>query len=431
MKASLLAIGDEVLNGLTVDTNSGFLAQLLRSAGLEIDSIFTVADEEDAIIRALERALADSEIVVSTGGLGPTADDLTSAAIARFAERPLELHAASLERIERRFRDRGAPMPVNNRKQALLPRGSIPIPNPVGTAPGFICPLSERGVSHHVIALPGVPVEMQSMAEQSVLPWLASRRELQIGSRVFGIFGITESQLDERLAGIAAPDERLSFRAAFPTLQARVTISAASEAELEARLDRFEAAVRERLGSLLYAVGDEGLEVAVGRLLKERGLSLALAESCTGGLIGHRITEVPGSSSYFLLGVVAYSNQMKEEMLGVPGEVLAAHGAVSEATVLAMARGVRRLCNASIGLATSGIAGPEGGRPDKPVGTIYLALSSEEGEAVRRLDLGNRSRSWNKEMTAQIALDWLRRYLIDPAELHSPRPLYPGSSRNA
>jgi len=417
VRAAILAIGDEIVSGLTVDTNSAFLAQLLRSAGIEIAGILSVPDDEAAIVQALSRAADDAEYIVTTGGLGPTSDDLTTTCVARFAGVPLELHEPSLIAIEQRFRDRGMEMPANNRKQALLPRGSTVVPNPEGTAPGFICEAQRPRGARLIASLPGVPREMRRMAEESVLPILAKRAGAgRIGSRVFSTFGLSESKLDELLAGAIAPEEaRLSFRAAFPRLQVRVSVAAPTDEELQRRLDELEARVRERLGDRIYAVGDEGLEETVGKLLRERRLSIATAESCTGGLIGHRLTEVPGSSDYFLLGTVTYSNRAKSEVLGVSEETLATHGAVSEPAVLEMARGVRRLAGASIGLATSGIAGPGGGTAEKPVGTVWLALVSDGTEWTRRYDFGARGRSWVKEMAAQVALDRVRRFLLDPS----------------
>ncbi len=414
MKAALLAIGDEIVAGLTTDTNSGFLAEQLRAIGVEPVAGFAVPDDEEAIARAWERALAEAEVAISTGGLGPTADDLTTAVVARLAGRPLRLDEHSLSIIEERFRGRGMEMPENNRRQALFPEGSTIVPNPLGTAPGFICPVGRGGAIRHVVCLPGVPREMKRMAVETVIPWLEGlnpgRRFL---SRTFSTFGLAESRLDELLEGVVAPSEaRLAFRAAFPRVQARLTVSGAPDDDLEGRLDALEARVRERLGTHVYAVGDEGMEETVGGLLRERGLTLAVAESCTGGLIGHRITEVPGSSEYFLMGVVSYSNDAKERLLGVRPETLRDHGAVSTRAAEEMAEGIRRLSGADLGLSTTGIAGPGGGSPDKPVGTVCVGLAWEGGTWSRRYDLGERSRDWVKGMTAQVALDRVRRWLL-------------------
>ncbi len=412
MKASILAIGDELVGGLTVDTNSGWLAQLLQSVGIEVTGVQTVPDDEDAIILALFRALEGADLCITTGGLGPTIDDLTSACVARFAGRELALHAPSLDRIEQRFRDRGLEMPPNNRKQALLPSGATVIPNPTGTAPGFLCPV-EGG--RWIATLPGVPREMKRMAEETLLPWLAERGGGgMIAARVYSTFGLTESRLDELLSDVVAEGEaRLAFRAAFPRLQLRVTVTGASAAAAEARLDAIEPRIRERLGDALYAVGDVGLEAEVGRLLRECSLTLATAESCTGGLIGHRLTDVPGSSAYFLAGIVAYSNEAKQALLGVDRATLEQHGAVSAETVRQMAEGARRATGADLGIATSGIAGPGGGTPEKPVGTVWIALSGPGIDWQKRYELGSRSREWVKEMTAQLAMNALRHKLLE------------------
>jgi nicotinamide-nucleotide amidase len=413
MRACILAVGDEIVGGLTADTNSGFLSRLLRSAGVEVIGFQAVPDEPDAILLALRRGLDDADVVLVTGGLGPTADDLTTGCVATLLGVPLELHGPTLATIRERFRSRGLEMPENNRKQAMLPRGCEVVPNSEGTAPGFICRSEGRRGAGHVVCLPGVPREMRKMAEEAVLPWMGARMGgVRIGYRVFSTSGLTESRLDELLAGAVAPGEgRLSFRAAFPRLQARVTVTAASQAELEERLAAIESRVRERLGEHLYATDDEGLEETVARLLRARSLTLAVAESCTGGLIGHRITEVAGSSDYFVLGVVAYSDAMKERLLGVSPHTLAIDGAVSEATAREMAAGARRAAEASIGVATTGIAGPGGGSPEKPVGTVCIALDADGFGWSRRFDVGARSRAWVKETTAQLALDALRRHL--------------------
>lgn len=414
MNAALLAIGDEIVAGLTTDTNSGFLAERLRAIGVEPVGGFVATDDEDAIIHAFGRALDDADVAISTGGLGPTADDLTVACVARLAGRELVLHEASLRAIEERFRTLGMEMPPNNRSQAMIPEGSTVIPNPGGTAPGVICPIERGDGTHYVICLPGVPREMRRMAEETVLPWLRERSpERRFASRVFSTFGLSESRLDELLVGVVDPAEaRLAFRAAFPRVQSRLTVSGKPDDDLEARLDALERRVRERLGPNLYAIGDEGMEETVGRLLRERSLTLAVAESCTGGLIGHRITDVPGSSAYFLLDVVSYSNDAKQHMLGVRAETLAAHGAVSTETAEAMAEGVRRRAGADLGLATTGIAGPGGGTAEKPVGTVCIALAWEGGVWSRRYQFGERGREWTKAVTAQTALDRVRRYLL-------------------
>lgn len=412
--ACILAIGDEIVTGVTTDTNSPFIADALRQIGIDPIGGFSVADDEASLARALQRALEDGDVVLTTGGLGPTVDDLTTAVVARVAGQELRTHEPSLERIADRFRERGLEMPANNAKQALLPERASVVPNPTGTAPGFICPVESATGSRYVVSLPGVPAEMRAMMRETVLPWLRERRGTRrFASRVFSTYGLSESKLDELLTGVIGPDEaRLSFRAAFPRMQTRLTISGEDEQVLQERLDLLEERVRERLGTSIYAVGDVGLEEVVISLLTEHGHTLAVAESCTGGLIGHRLTNVPGSSAAFLLGVVAYANETKMQILGVGPETLERHGAVSSATAEEMAVGVRRVANSTLGLATTGIAGPGGGTPDKPVGTVCIGLSWEGGSWSRRFDLGARDRGWVKQMTAQLALDRVRRWAL-------------------
>ena len=415
MRAAFLAIGDEIVGGLTTDTNSGYIAGELKAVGVAAAGGFSVPDDEDAIIRALRQALEQAEIVVCTGGLGPTADDLTTAAVARLAGRELVLDEASLQLIVERFRQRGMEMPPNNRKQALFPAGAEIIPNPNGTAPGFICPVEVDGQARHVACFPGVPRETRHMVPATLVPWVAARQPgRRFLSRTFSTFGLAESTIDEMLAGAIRPDEaRVAFRAAFPRMQVRLTVDGAPGDDLEGRMDALESRVRERLGTSIYALGDEGMEETVGRLLRERGLTLAVAESCTGGRIGDRITDVPGSSQYFLLGVATYSNQAKESILGVSAATLAEHGAVSTQTAEEMAAGARRIGGADLGLSTTGIAGPGGGTADKPVGTVCIGVAWEGGVWSRRFDLGDRGREWIKGSTAQMALDSLRRWLLD------------------
>ncbi|CAN5624769.1 competence/damage-inducible protein A [soil metagenome] len=418
IRAALLAIGDEIVSGTTIDTNSSFISQSLRAIGVDVVAIFSVTDDQEAIARAFHRALEEAELVVATGGLGPTADDLTTSTIASLAGRSLLLDAASLEAIEQRFRSRGVPMSPNNRKQALFPAGSEIISNPIGTAPGFICPLEIAGSTRHVAAFPGVPLEMRRMVEETLIPWVVARSGSErFETRVFSTFGLSESRLDELLAGVLEGQQgRLAFRAAFPRVQARITLQGSDAGVLESRMADVEHLVRERLGTHLYGVGNVGLEDVLGGLLVDHGLTLAVAESCTGGLIGHRLTEVPGSSQYFLLGVVAYSNDAKERLLSVSSETLAHFGAVSTETAVEMARGARMAAGSSLGLATTGIAGPSGGTAEKPVGTVCVGISGEGGEWARRFDLGTRDRGWIKEMTAQIALNHLRLHLLEQQE---------------
>lgn len=423
MKAAFLAIGDEIVGGLTTDTNSGFIAGLLRDVGVEPVAGFSVPDDEEAIARTLERALEEAELVVCTGGLGPTVDDLTTLVVAQVAHETLRLDEPSLEAIRERFRSRGVEMTENNRKQALFPASATVIPNPNGTAPGFVCPVTRGGSERWIACFPGVPRETRAMVRDWLVPWAAARQPgTRFATRTYSTFGLSESRLDELLAGVVTPAEaRIAFRAAFPRIQARLTVSGGPGDDLEARLEALDGRVRERLGHHLYATGDEGLETVVGALLRQRGMTLAVAESCTGGRIGDWITNVPGSSEYFLLGVATYSNQAKEQVLGVRAETLAAHGAVSTQVAEEMAAGARLRAGADLGVSTTGIAGPGGATPGKPVGTVCIGLAWEGSTWSRRYDLGDRGRDFIKGLTSMTALDRLRRWLLGEMDDASAR----------
>lgn len=418
-RAAILSTGDELTTGRTADTNASFIADKVVAAGLEVVSIMVVGDYPDRIAWAWRESMRHAEVIISTGGLGPTADDLTTETLAQVTGRRLVLDPDSAARIRRLFESMGRVMPENNLKQAQFPEGAVIIPNELGTAPGFRLDLTTEHGTRHLIVLPGVPREMKPMIEEQVLPWIQQARggdEVYV-SHVFQTFGISESALDELVADCVAPDEgRVAFRAAFPQISVRLTVHGAP-AEAPARLAALAARLRQRTGAYVYGEGETTMEAVVGDLLKQRRLTIALAESCTGGLVGHRITNVPGSSTYLKGGVVAYADEIKQQSLGVRAETLAAHGAVSEATAIEMAGGARRVLGADLGLAVTGIAGPDGGTPDKPVGTVCFALVSATAAYHRRYQLwGNRE--WVKLLSSQIALDWVRRYLLgmDPTD---------------
>jgi nicotinamide-nucleotide amidase len=295
----------------------------------------------------------------------------------------------------------------------------VVIPNPLGTAPGFRLTLDTEFGERHLIVMPGVPREMKPMMDDHVLPWIQQARGKQeiFLSQTFQTFGISESALDELVAGCVPESEgRVAFRAAFPQVSVRLTVEDLPAVAAE-RLPRLAALMRERIGEFVYGEGDTNMETVVGEMLRRGGQRLAVAESCTGGLIGHRLTNVAGSSAYLIGDMVVYSNEMKEKVLGVAPATLAAHGAVSEETAREMATGVRRLSGADIGLATTGIAGPDGGTAEKPVGTVCIALATADRVFSRRYQLwGNRE--WVKLLTSQVALDWVRRSLVgnDPSD---------------
>ncbi len=418
-KAAIISTGDELTTGRTLDTNANFIADKLVAAGLDVTTIIVVGDYPERITWAWHAAMRQADVVISSGGLGPTADDLTTETLAAVAGRKLVLDRDVADRIRKMFEAMGRVMPENNLKQAQVPEGAEIIPKALGTAPGFRLDLESEHGARHLIVLPGVPREMKPMIEEQVLPWLQRTRgtnEVYL-SHVFQTFGISESALDELVAGCVAADEgRIAFRAAFPQISVRLTVHG-PPAIAPARLQRLAARLRERVGAYAYGEGDTTMEAVVGALLKERGCTLAVAESCTGGLIGHRLTNVPGSSAYLKGAIVAYANEIKQHSLGVAAATLQEHGAVSEGTAVEMARGVRQALAADLGLAVTGVAGPDGGTPDKPVGTVCFALVAADVVHRRRYQLWG-TREWVKLLASQVALDWVRRHLLgmDPSE---------------
>jgi nicotinamide-nucleotide amidase len=406
--AAIISTGDELTTGRTTDTNAGFIADKLFLLGLDVVAVLVVGDRVERLRWAWREALALADVVIATGGLGPTADDLTTEAIAQMFDRPLVTDEAVAERIRELFRLFNRPMPENNLKQAAFPAGAIIVPNPLGTAPGYRMDVATPAGSRHLVVLPGVPREMKPMLTDTVLPWIAGLvGDARVGQRTFQTFGISESGLDEAIAGIEG-DGRWSFRANFPEVSVRVVVRGD---DLEARLDAFARAVYERIGNWIYGEGDTSMERELGALLTARGLTVGFAESCTGGLVTHRLTNVPGSSAYLRGAVAAYANDLKRDLLDVPADLLAAHGAVSEPVAAAMAEGARRRLGVDVAVAITGIAGPDGGTPEKPVGTVCFGLAADGVQHTRRHQLwGNRE--WVKLLASQIALDWVRRHVL-------------------
>jgi nicotinamide-nucleotide amidase len=392
-RAEILTTGDELLRGDVVNTNAAWLGARLQQLGVELGRGVTVGDGLASLEAAVGEAVTRTEILLVSGGLGPTDDDRTTEAVARAAGGlPLEIHAGALDQIRERFARAGFPYTPNNEKQAYLPRGAELLPNPHGTAPGFML---EIGTAL-VFCMPGVPLELKPMFDDEVAPRIRSRHPGLTPARIRSLncFGLGESQIDHRLCGLeeAVPGEpgletTFHYRASFPEVRVVLVVrarDAARESSAAALLARLEAEARARLGVHLYGVDETSFSDALVAALKGANATVAFAESCTGGLCGDLITRASGSSEVFELGVVTYSNAFKTRMVGVPEEVLARHGAVSRECVEAMALGVRALAGASYGVAVSGIAGPGGGTPEKPVGTVHFALASEQG--VRHLE---------------------------------------------
>jgi nicotinamide-nucleotide amidase len=412
-RAAILSTGDEITTGKVVDTNSNYIADKLVEAGVDIVTILTVGDVAERIIWAWHQAIEKADVIISTGGIGPTADDLTTELVAKVAGVDLFFSEEDADRIRRLFASLNRPMPENNLKQAHFPVGSVIIPNHLGTAPGYRLDLDTSHGRKHLIVLPGVPREMKPMMEETVLPWL---REMRGGgevflTRAFQTFGISESGLDELVAGVVSEAEgRLAFRASFPQISLKVTVRGKPH-EVERNLEELSHRIRARIGSYVYGEGDVTMEEVVGHLLKEKGKTLGIAEACSGGLVGHRMTNVPGSMAYFQGAIVADSDATKTNLLGVKPETLRQHGAVSEAVAREMAVGVQKGLGTDIGVAVTGIVGPEGGTPDKPVGTAYLALAAY-GELVSRHYQLWGNREWMKTLASQLVLDWVRRALL-------------------
>jgi nicotinamide-nucleotide amidase len=407
-RAVVLSTGDELTTGRIVDSNSSWIADKLFEIGVDLVGVLTVGDYPDRLAWAWTQAFELADVVISTGGIGPTADDLTSEVLARVLGVPLVVDGASAERIRQMFAAIGREMPENNLKQALMPAGAVVVPNGLGTAPGYrVARAGKWGV-----VLPGVPREMKPMMEETVLPWIRSLRGGDVYlARVFQTFGLSESGLDEIVAGVVDPAEgRLSFRASFPEISLRVVVHGSPE-EAGRRLEQVAARLRERLGPWVYGEGTATMEEVAGHALAERGLTVATAESVSGGLIAHRLTQVPRSSEWVRGGIVAYGPAAKEALLGVGADTLAAHGAVSAEVATEMAAGARRALGASIGIATTGVAGPEGGTAETPVGTVVFGLAAESGVFTHRYQLWG-TRDWVKLLASQIALDWLRRHAL-------------------
>ncbi len=416
MIAEILTIGDELLRGEIVDSNKSHLSQRLLDLDVETRFHSTVADDPADMADAFRRAAKRAEIVLVSGGLGPTRDDLTIEVLAKTFGRELVLDTASLETIRAFFQRFGREMAEINAKQAYFPEGSEVLANPIGTAPGTM--LEAEGTLF--FCMPGVPSELVRMMDEQVLPRVAARREIKSYSRarLLRTFGIGESNLDEMLREVTLGSEvELGFRTAYPDNYVRPVARGRSAEEAEARLEAACAALREKLGPLCYGEGDQTLEAVTGELLRERGVRIAVAESCTGGLLGARFTAVPGSSAYFLGGVMAYANEVKEKLLGVPATLLAEHGAVSEPVACAMAEGVREQLGADLAVSTTGISGPDGGTEEKPVGLVFIGFADASGSQARRImfPLG---RERHRQITTQVAIDWIRRSLLGvPFEL--------------
>ena len=409
MRAEILTIGSELTSGATVNTNAAYLARRLAEAGLPCLRQVTVSDEREGLLDALRQALRRCDVLLTTGGLGPTFDDITIETIAEATQRPLLVRPEVASKIRRFYRRGRRTLQQAALRQASLPRGATPLANPIGTAPGMWLPLP-RVV---VVALPGVPGEMRAIMEQHVLPRLKRLAgSCAIESRTLRTVGAVELSIEAVLRRIRIPGAiQVGLYPHLRAVDIRLTATAASRQATRQALGRIERRLRNALGDVVYGMDDETLEGVVGHLLVSQWKTLAVAESCTGGLLSDRITDVSGSSRYFLGSVIAYHNNVKRRCVGVPADTLARHGAVSAQTARKMAEGIRQVAGSDVGLAITGIAGPTGGTHEKPVRLVYVGLSDESRTRTQRHQFFG-DRAAIKQQAAQTALDWLRRHLL-------------------
>jgi nicotinamide-nucleotide amidase len=410
MRAEIITTGSELLSGGVPDTNSLFLSEELLSLGIETAFKTVVGDDEKDMEEAFRGAMDRADVVIITGGIGPTEDDITRKVIAKIVKKRLVLNEDAHKAIHARLAGRGKEVLSANDRQALVPSGARLLNNPVGIAPGFI--LDEEKI--FIAVLPGVPRELYAMFNEELKPALIERSsgKLFIKRRVLHTCGISESAVNQAIQDVMHRAEpKVGLTAKETGVDIRIIALSTSAEQAQALADRTEAVVRERLGDAVYATDGQTMEEVVGALLKQRRLTLAVAESCTGGLIGARITNIAGSSEYFERGAVTYGNTSKTEMLGVPAELIERHGAVSSEVAAAMARGIRESAKTDIGLSVTGIAGPGGGSEQKPVGLVYTALAtSRKVKTAEHRFLGDREQIRIK--SSQMALDMVRRYLI-------------------
>lgn len=412
MKAEIITIGDELLYGQIQDTNSSFIGESLTAEGIEVVFKTSVGDDINRITEAFDVARNRADVIIASGGLGPTQDDLTKKAVVKAFKRNLIFHQEILKQIEESFRKRGSPMPKINQNQALIPQGAKALSNLWGVAPGIFIEDDKT----LFFAVPGVPAEMRWMVENEILPVLRERKPqhfiLHLKLRTTGI---SESAMYEKIEKLIDPKEdvKIAFLPGYLGVDVRLTAESGEERHAQAKIDELEQKIREALGDYVYGTDRETLEEVVGRLLSEKKQTIAVAESCTGGLIGARFTNVSGSSKYFERGVVTYSNEAKTQLLNVPSEKIERHGAVSEQVAILMAEGVRKLAKTDYGLSVTGVAGPTGGTPQKPVGLVFIGLAHENDSFAQKFMFGE-DRNTNRERAAQAALNLVRLFLTKP-----------------
>ena len=409
MKAEIVSTGTEILLGETLNTSAHYLTRKLSTLGIEVDYHTTVGDNPQRLEQVLRQALVRSDLVFTTGGLGPTADDLTKELVAKVLDLKMELDPSSLEQIKQFFGRRKAPMPVSNEKQAFFPTNSTILPNPIGTAPGAMIKKSDK----IVVILPGPPFELHPMFDHYVWPELEKIIGPDIermNERVLKVFGIGESAIEEVLDELMRlPEVTVALLAKRAEMHIRLVARSTEKTFKEAveALNRVEEEIRLRLGNKVFGRDQETMVRIVGQLLHDRQLTISTAESCTGGLLGAALTQEPGSSGFYLGGVVSYSNSLKQRLLGVNEETLSAFGAVSEEVAKEMAEGIRAKTGSDLAISTTGIAGPDGGSDQKPVGLVFIGIATPEGVQAERIQLYGERESV-RSLTVQSALNKVR-----------------------
>ena len=405
-KACIVSIGNEILSGQTVDTNAAYLSRQLLSIGIPVVGFYTVPDETDAIVRALKLAAADADIVLATGGLGPTDDDLTRQAFSEFLGVELQLHDELLQKMEDFFVGRNLKMPEKNKIQAYIPAGAKALPNDIGTAPGIMAKVKEK----LYVALPGVPSEMKQMLEKSVLPELRQLPGRQaVAVRKLKCFGAGESTIAELLGPVMRRGRNplINCTVKYGVINLDIIATAQNTNMAHQMADNDEKSLRKTLGELVFGAAEQTLAEVVGQELARQKKTLAVAESCTGGTLAGLLTDIPGASRYFTYGWVTYSNNAKISELGIPADLLEKYGAVSEQVAVAMARAARKKAEADFAIAITGIAGPTGGTEQKPVGLVHISVDSNNGCQTKRC-LFSHDRKYIRLRAAQTALNMLR-----------------------
>ena len=410
MKVAIIAVGTELLFGQTVNTNAVYLSRELNLMGFDVMYHHTVGDNPARLVEMLDVAYKDCDMVITTGGLGPTQDDLTKEMLNDYFGDELVLHEPSMESMKERFEKLGRKMTDNNIKQAYMPSRSHVFKNDQGTAPG--CALEKDG--KYAICLPGPPREMTAMFESYVRPYLDGKTDGSMCYRLIRTFGIGESDLETRLMDIidGQTDPTLATYAKEGECYLRIASKRADMTEAESAVESMLADVKERIGEFIYDCDNRNLWDVVGEKLMEKDITISSAESCTGGMFAEKLTSVPGISAVFGRSFVTYSNEAKEEILGVKKETLEKHGAVSEETAMEMAKGLRKVSGSRICVSVTGVAGPDGGTPEKPVGLVYIGAVCDDKEVCRKVQMRNISRQWNRNFSMLHMFDVVNR-LID------------------